>query len=85
MTATAMKTYPKVYWIWNHRRWCLDNIPVGPDEESPNGWRDAYWNREFFLVEKMLGVDPRNCALLRCDLCVLTLTTLHYSPRVELS
>jgi geranylgeranyl transferase type-2 subunit alpha len=30
MTTVFLKNLPKVYWIWTHRRWCLDNIPSGP-------------------------------------------------------
>lgn len=44
----CLKKFPKVYWIWNHRRWCLKNSPR-PD-----------WKRELELVSKMLEYDPRN-------------------------
>lgn len=27
LTATALRAHPKVYWIWNHRRWCLQLYP----------------------------------------------------------
>lgn len=43
-----MKDFPKVYWIWNHRKWCLSQIP----------WPD--WSRELLLVTKMLERDARN-------------------------
>ncbi|EMD38480.1 hypothetical protein CERSUDRAFT_113652 [Gelatoporia subvermispora B] len=59
-TTAALKLHPKVYWIWNHRRWCLEQVPDGPTEEDPNGWKQAYWNKELFVVEKMLDVDARN-------------------------
>ena len=26
MTMSALKAYPKVYWIWNHWRWCLEGV-----------------------------------------------------------
>ncbi|CAG8465487.1 9723_t:CDS:10 [Cetraspora pellucida] len=39
---------PKSYWIFNHRRWCLDNMP-NPD-----------WKNELDLVCKMLDMDARN-------------------------
>jgi len=64
MTMSALKANPKVYWIWNHRRWCLERLPDGPGEEGdPNfhGWKQAAWDRELFVVEKMLDADPRNC------------------------
>ncbi|KAG6854941.1 hypothetical protein C0991_009764 [Blastosporella zonata] len=63
-TMTALKAHPKVYWIWNHRRWCLENTPYGPgaDGEADAGvWRKANWDRELYVVEKMLDADPRNC------------------------
>lgn len=65
MTMGALKTHPKVYWIWNHRRWCLENIPHGPgeaDEEEVDGWKKAAWEKDLFVVEQMLDADPRNCA-----------------------
>ncbi|KAJ7632209.1 rab-protein geranylgeranyltransferase [Roridomyces roridus] len=52
-------THPKVYWIWNHRRWCLENTPSGP-EGNLNGWRQTNWDREMFVVDKMLDADSRN-------------------------
>ncbi|KAG9288916.1 hypothetical protein G9A89_019538 [Geosiphon pyriformis] len=42
------KLNPKSYWIFNHRRWCLQNMPA-PD-----------WQKELSLVEKMLELDSRN-------------------------
>jgi len=63
MTTVALKTHPKVYWIWNHRRWCLENTPDGPGtatEGDVNGWRQTNWDREMFVVDKMLEADSRN-------------------------
>ncbi|KAF9072946.1 rab-protein geranylgeranyltransferase [Rhodocollybia butyracea] len=63
MTMAALKVHPKVYWIWNHRGWCLDNVPSGPGTEQegdPRGWEKGFWDRELFVVEKMLDADPRN-------------------------
>ncbi|KAF8078123.1 rab-protein geranylgeranyltransferase [Lyophyllum atratum] len=62
-TMTALKAHPKVYWIWNHRRWCLENTPSGPgseEEGDTDGWRKANWDKELYVVEKMLDADPRN-------------------------
>jgi geranylgeranyl transferase type-2 subunit alpha len=60
MTTAALKANPKVYWIWNHRRWCLENVPDGPEGDK-DGWKKANWDRELFFVEKMLDADSRNC------------------------
>ena len=43
-----MKDFPKVYWIWNHRKWVLSQC-VWPD-----------WSTELLLVSKMLERDARN-------------------------
>jgi geranylgeranyl transferase type-2 subunit alpha len=63
MTTAALKANPKVYWIWNHRRWCLENVPDGPERnETPSmEWRQANWDKELFVAEKMLDADARNC------------------------
>ena len=61
LTETYLRAHPKVYWIWNHRRWCLQNVPNGPTEDDPKGWETANWKKELFVVEKMLNVDARNC------------------------
>jgi len=60
MTFAFLKHHPKVYWIWNHRKWCLENVPEGPTEEDPQGWKQANWNKELFVAEKMLETDARN-------------------------
>jgi len=73
MTMVALKSHPKVYWIWNHRRWCLEQIPDTPpsavDTLSSHNWSQAAWEKELYFVEKMLDADPRNCKsrLLECE------------------
>ena len=71
MTMSALKAHPKVYWIWNHRRWCLENVPTGPGtsegETSFLGWKQAAWDKELYVVEKMLDADSRNCAFFFLD------------------
>lgn len=65
MTMAALKAHPKIYWIWNHRCWCLERVPQGPGSEAEpdaQGWRQTNWDRELFVVEKMLDADARNCA-----------------------
>lgn len=63
LTTYYLKAHPKVYWIWNHRKWCLENVPLGPkiDENETKGWRNDFWAKELKLVEMMLDVDARNC------------------------
>ena len=65
MTTKTLKVHPKVYWIWNHRRWCLEHIPESPDGADSQAWRRSTWERELFIVEKMLEADSRNCASVR--------------------
>ncbi|KAI6019655.1 rab-protein geranylgeranyltransferase [Pisolithus orientalis] len=50
LTTTALKDHPKVYWLWNHRHWCLQNIPDGPIVKR----------NQLAVVDKMLNADPRN-------------------------
>ncbi|SCU88145.1 LADA_0E08460g1_1 [Lachancea dasiensis] len=50
-TTAQLKAYPKVYWIWNHRFWCLKEYPGSPMEK---------WQMELALVNKLLAMDPRN-------------------------
>lgn len=64
-----MRLYPKVYWLWNHRRWCLQMLP---DKESNASEK---WRKELSLVDMMLEMDPRNC----------TCTSLTPSYGMELS
>ena len=61
MTTAFLKQHPKIYAIWNHRRWCLEQVPDGPTESDSNGWKMANWKKELYVVEKMLDVDARNC------------------------
>lgn len=59
LTTAYLHVHPKVYWIWNHRKWCLENVPLGP--EGSDGWRNDFWKVELKVVEKMLEADARNC------------------------
>ena len=61
MTYAFLREHPKVYWIWNHRRWCLENIPDCPDNSDPFVWRNNVWKKEMRAVEMMLDADARNC------------------------
>ncbi|KZT69037.1 rab-protein geranylgeranyltransferase [Daedalea quercina L-15889] len=60
LTTALLKQHPKVYVIWNHRRWCLANVPDGPSHTDLDGWRQTNWNKELYVVEKMLDADARN-------------------------
>lgn len=44
-----MKRFPKCYWIWNHRLWCL--FQLGDK---------ANWEFELGIVSKLLSMDERN-------------------------
>lgn len=44
-----IQRYPKVYWLWDHRLWVLDNL----GSEAP-------WQRELGLVSMLLEHDARN-------------------------
>ena len=84
LTTSQLKQHPKVYGIWNHRRWCLANVPDGPSDDDHNGWRQAYWNKELLVVEKMLEADARNCEP-TCNLLREQQRSRTFSPRLELS
>lgn len=86
MTTTALKANPKVYWIWNHRRWCLENVPDGPERNGVPSmeWRQANWDKELFVVERMLDADARNCQSSHRFIRTCLIPTLP-SPRLELS
>lgn len=69
ITMHALRAHPKVYWIWNHRKWCLEQLPeISPNEVG------SKWKREMKVVEKMLELDPRNCEFLT-----------HFSLNVSIS
>lgn len=55
LTIEVLRIHPKVYWIWNHRKWCLQQIP------SQNQEGIAKWKVEIRMVDKMLDMDSRNC------------------------
>lgn len=50
-TTQQLKLFPKVYWIWNHRLWCLNEYPQSPVEK---------WRQELAIVSKLLTMDARN-------------------------
>ncbi|TFY83668.1 hypothetical protein EWM64_g351 [Hericium alpestre] len=85
MTTAALKVHPKVYWIWNHRRWCLENVPDGGDGDDIHGWKKANWERELFVVEKMLDADARNFHAWNYRRYVLANMPLHRPETAELA
>ncbi|GAA5921947.1 hypothetical protein JCM3775_003430 [Rhodotorula graminis] len=48
LTNASLKLNPKVYCVWEHRKWVLETMP------------DADWAFEFKMVEMYLEKDPRN-------------------------
>ncbi|PWN36867.1 protein prenylyltransferase [Meira miltonrushii] len=54
LTIQALQMHPKVYWIWNHRKWCLQELP----SEDADGL--VKWKHEIGMVNKMLELDARN-------------------------
>ncbi|KAK7693313.1 hypothetical protein QCA50_002880 [Cerrena zonata] len=85
LTFGLLREHPKVYWIWNHRRWCLENIPDGPSEEDIDGWRNATWKKELFVVEKMLEADARNFHAWNYRRYILATMTSPPPPKSELA
>lgn len=49
-------TYPKCYWLWNHRLWLLNSATT----LLPISISTALWTDELTLVSKMLSRDSRN-------------------------
>jgi hypothetical protein len=49
-----LKLNPKSYWMWNHRRWCLESM------SQPR------WDRELAMVGRFLEMDARNCKFVGC-------------------
>jgi len=85
MTTKALKVHPKVYWIWNHRRWCLEHIPESPDSADSQAWRRSTWERELFIVEKMLEADSRNFLAWDYRRYVLASMPVRRSEKAELA
>lgn len=83
LTTVALKDNPKVYWLWNHRRWCLENIPDGPliDGQPSRQWVTSSWDKELSVVEKMLNTDPRNCQ--PCLILLVNLSNIRNSKKVH--
>ncbi|CAL9727878.1 geranylgeranyl transferase type-2 subunit alpha [Monosporozyma unispora] len=50
-TMIQLKKFPKVYWIWNHRVWTLDNFP---------SQQLTIWQGELTVVDALLELDSRN-------------------------
>lgn len=51
MTMGQLKMFPKCYWIWNHRTWCLQQLEMHGE---------ANWEYELAIVLKLLEMDSRN-------------------------
>lgn len=51
-----LSSFPKCYWIWNHRQWTLQRATeILPDDKA-----DIFWQEELGLVGLMLRRDVRN-------------------------
>lgn len=50
-TMIQLRRFPKVYWIWNHRVWTLNNFSLQTL---------AIWKREFAVVNALHELDARN-------------------------
>lgn len=50
LTNEALKSNPKNYSVWEHRKWCLETMGEGAD-----------WGREMKMCEAYLERDGRNC------------------------
>lgn len=51
LTNSALRSNPKNYSVWEHRKWVLETMP------------DADWGMEMKMVEIYLEKDGRNCEL----------------------
>lgn len=66
LTMQVLLMHPKVYWIWNHRKWCLQHLP----SQDTSGLDK--WHNEIGMVSKMLERDARNCGLYKVEDCPST-------------
>lgn len=46
-----LKRFPKCYWVWNHRSWCLHQLSLTGE---------ANWAYELAIVSRLLEMDSRN-------------------------
>lgn len=60
LSLTALKSNPKSYSAWFHRRWFIQTI-LAPNHQSIN--EVFQLSHEFKLCVKLLDLDPRNCKL----------------------
>lgn len=51
-----LRTFPKCYWIWNHRSWLLTTATT----HLPAATAVEFWKSELALIGKMLALDSRN-------------------------
>lgn len=53
---SLLRKFPKCYWIWNHRRWLLEEASTYLTRSEAR----QVWEGELSLVGKMLTLDNRN-------------------------
>jgi len=51
-----LKQYPKCYWLWNYRRWLLEQAELILEHNQAA----ELWEKELVLVSMMLAKDGRN-------------------------
>ncbi|PWY99792.1 protein prenylyltransferase [Testicularia cyperi] len=72
LTEHALRAHPKVYWIWNHRMWCLIQYPTSASGKYGLRLPEWPWQRELKLVERMLDLDPRNFMGWNCRRAIIS-------------
>ncbi|KAG7704805.1 hypothetical protein KL950_003978 [Ogataea haglerorum] len=48
LSVEHLRRFPKCYWIWNHRKWCLEYDPL------------TNWDAEMAMIDTFLKADSRN-------------------------
>ncbi|KAH3663536.1 hypothetical protein OGAPHI_004937 [Ogataea philodendri] len=70
-TVGHLKRFPKCYWIWNHRKWCLEYDSL------------TNWDNEMVLIDKFLEADSRNYHVWQYRRYVIDRMKLAQSPKQQ--
>jgi geranylgeranyl transferase type-2 subunit alpha len=99
LTMAYLQIHPKVYWIWNHRKWCLEHVPLGPaasqdSAEEGNDEGDAERSEEEITEGWRIGFWNGELAVIEALLdadprnCMSpsppSTKHLHHTPPVEI-